>query len=249
MQAEVKGTTLPVLEVSLEPGESVVSDHGELAWMSPTIQMTQKTSTGGKGGLMAGLKRVAGGASIFLTEYLAAAGPGRVTFATHLPGAILPVDIEAGKNMIVHRSGWVCGTPGISPTVALQQSMGGAIFGGEGFILQRLEGSGRAWIELSGEVTDYQLEAGEVLLAHPGHIGMFDQSVQFSITTVPGIKNKIFGGDGIFLVRLSGPGHVWLQSLTLPGLAASLAPYLPDNSNSSSGGRGLGGIMGNILNQ
>jgi len=185
MQAEVKGTTLPVLEVSLEPGESVVSDHGELAWMSPTIQMTQKTSTGGKGGLMAGLKRVAGGASIFLTEYLAAAGPGRVTFATHLPGAILPVDIEAGKNMIVHRSGWVCGTPGISPTVALQQSMGGAIF----------------------------------------------------------------GGDGIFLVRLSGPGHVWLQSLTLPGLAASLAPYLPDNSNSSSGGRGLGGIMGNILNQ
>src|SRR5665213_2458795 len=107
MKAEVKGSTLPVLEIQLDPGEAVVSDHGELAWMSPTIQMTQKTSTGGKGGLMAGLKRVAGGASIFLTEYLAGGGEGRVTFATHLPGTILPVDIEPARAMIVHRSGWV----------------------------------------------------------------------------------------------------------------------------------------------
>ena len=249
MKAEVKGTTLPILEISLDPGEAVVSDHGELAWMAPTIQMTQKTSTGGKGGLMAGLKRVAGGASIFLTEYLAAGGAGSVTFATHLPGAILPVDIAPDRAMIVHRSGWICGTPGVTPTVAFQQTFGGAIFGGEGFILQRLEGQGQSWIELSGEVTTYQLGAGEVLLAHPGHIGMFDQSVSFTITTVPGIKNKIFGGDGIFLVRLTGPGQVWLQSLTLPGLANALRPYLPTAENNQSGGRGLGGIVGNILNQ
>ena len=249
MRAEVKGTTLPILEVQLDPGEAVVSDHGELAWMAPTIQMTQKTSTGGKGGLMAGLKRVAGGASIFLTEYVAAGGAGSVTFATHLPGAILPVEIASDRGMIVHRSGWICGTPGITPTVALQQTLGGAIFGGEGFILQRLEGQGQAWIELAGEVTTYQLAPGEVLLAHPGHIGMFEQSVSFTITTVPGIKNKLFGGDGIFLVRLSGPGQVWLQSLTLPGLAHSLSPYLPRNDNDGSSGRGLGGIVGNILNQ
>jgi uncharacterized protein (AIM24 family) len=138
VKAQVKGTTLPILEVQLDPGEAVVSDHGELAWMSPTIQMTQKTSTGGKGGLMAGLKRVAGGAGIFLTEYLAAGGAGAVTFATHLPGTILPVEIAPDRAMIVHRSGWICGTPGISPTVAFQQNFGGAIFGGEGFILQRL---------------------------------------------------------------------------------------------------------------
>jgi uncharacterized protein (AIM24 family) len=122
MRAEVKGTTLPVLEVQLDPGEALVSDHGELAWMSPSMQMTQKTSTGGKGGLLAGLKRVAGGASIFLTEY-SATGPGAsITFATHLPGTILPVQISPGHGYIVHRSGWVCGTPQVTSSVGRASS-------------------------------------------------------------------------------------------------------------------------------
>ena len=250
MRAEVKGTTLPVLEVQLDPGEALVSDHGELAWMSPSMQMTQKTSTGGKGGLLAGLKRVAGGASIFLTEY-AATGPGAtITFATHLPGTILPVQISPGHGYIVHRSGWVCGTPQITPSVALQQTLGGAIFGGEGFILQRLEGEGAAWIELSGEMTTYTLAPNETLLAHPGHVGLFEETVQFSITTVPGIKNKLFGGDGFFLVRLTGPGQIWLQSLTLPGLASAISHYLPSQQAAAPNrGGGIASMVGNILNQ
>lgn len=251
MKTDVRGTTLPVLEVQLDPGESLISDHGELAWMSPTVQMSQRTSTGGKSGFMAGLKRMAGGAGIFLTEYAAAGPDARVTFATHLPGAIMPVEIGPGNGYVVHRGGWVCGTPGVNPSVALQQSLGGALFGGEGFVLQRLEGQGTAWIELSGEITTYDLAAGQSLLVHPGHIGLFHESVQFTITTVPGIRNKLFGGDGIFLVALTGPGHVWLQSLTLPGLAAALAPYLPQRTETVNAGQsaGIAGIVGGLLRQ
>jgi len=248
MKAEVKGSTLPVLEIQLDPGESLVSNHGELAWMSPGIQMTQTTSTGGGGGgLKAGLKRAVGGGGIFMTQFSAPQG-GFITFATHLPGTIMPIEVTPQMGYIVHKGGWVCGTDGIVPSMAFQQSLGAGIFGGEGFVLQKLDGQGQAWIELAGEVTNYQLAQGQSLLVHPGHIGMFEQTVQFSMTTVPGIKNKIFGGAGIFLVNLTGPGQVWLQSLTLPGLAGAIEPYLPQQQASgTAGGAVAGGVIGGLL--
>ncbi|MFF7636103.1 TIGR00266 family protein [Kitasatospora sp. NPDC008050] len=249
MRAVVKGSTMPVLEVELESGESLVSAHGELSWMSANMQMSQTTNAGGgRGGLMNTLKRAVGGGGIFLTQYQAQGGPALVAFAAKVPGHIVPVDIAPGRGMLVHRHGWVCGTPGVSPTVALQQSFRGGLWGGEGFVLQRLQGQGRAWVELSGELTQYTLGPGQTMLVHPGHVGMFEESVQFSITRVPGIANKVFGGDGYHLVALTGPGQIWLQSMPLSNLAHALEPYLArDAATAGAEGVGLGGIVGGML--
>jgi uncharacterized protein (AIM24 family) len=246
MQAEVKGTTMPILEVQLAQGEELISAHGELAWMTAGIQMSQTTGTGGGGGgFRQGLKRVMGGGGLFLTRY---EGPGMITFAAKVPGHIVPVDIEPGQAYMVHKHGWICGTPGITPSVGLQQSFRGGLFGGEGFVLQKLEGHGRAWVELSGELTSYDLPPGQTLLVHPGHVGMFQGSVQFQITQIRGIANKMFGGDGFHLVALTGPGRVWLQSMTMLNLAHALAPYLATETAGTAAGAGAaGGIIGGML--
>ena len=229
MQAEIKGTTMPVLEVTLQQGEQVVSTHSELSWMTPNIQLSQHMNTGHGhgGGLMQGLKRVMGGGGLFLTRYEAVSGAGMITFAAKLPGHIVPVDIEPGQAMFVHHHGWLCGTPGITPSIGLQQSFRGGLWGGDGFILQKLDGQGRAWIELSGELMSYTLAPGQTLMVHPGHVGMFTASVSFQVMRVPGIANRYFGGDAHHFAVLSGPGSVWLQSMPMPVLAAALAPYLP----------------------
>jgi uncharacterized protein (AIM24 family) len=251
MQADIKGTTLPVLEVTLQQGEQVISTHGELSWMTPNVQMAQTTNTGGSGsGLMAGLKRVVGGGGLFLTRYEAVSGSGIVAFAAKLPGHIMPVDISPGQGFLVHRHGWLCGTPGITPSIGLQQSFRGGMWGGDGFVLQKLEGQGTAWIELSGELTTYDLPPMQGLLVHPGHIGMFQGTVQFSVTRMPGISNMVFGDDGFHLVSLIGPGRVWLQSMPLPVLAHALARYLEHddrNTQQAAGGGIAGGILGDML--
>ena len=245
MEAEIKGTTMPILQVSLEPGDEVVSSHGELAWMTPSITMSQTTNTGGGGGgFMQGLKRMVGGGGLFLTRYQ---GPGAITFAAKVPGHIVPVDIEGGHVYYVHRHGWLCGTAGITPSVGLQQSFRGGIWGGDGFILQKLAGQGQAWIELSGELTSYELPPGQTLLVHPGHVGMFQGTVQFQITTVPGIANMI-SGDGFHLVALTGPGQIWLQSMPLAVLAQALAEYLGRDDRGTAAGAGtMGGIIGDMM--
>jgi uncharacterized protein (AIM24 family) len=249
MQAEIKGTTMPVLQVALEQGEEVVSTHGELAWMTPSMTLSQTTNTGGGGGgFMQGLKRMVGGGGLFLTRY---SGPGAITFAAKMPGHIVPVDIESGHSYLVHRHGWLCGTSGIIPGIALQQGFRSGMFGGDGFILQKLEGQGRAWIELSGELTSYELPPGQTLMVHPGHIGMFEGTVQFQITRLQGIANMAFGDDGFHLVALTGPGRVWLQSMPLPVLAHALSEYIrtdarDDRSSAVQGGL-AGGIIGDML--
>ena len=245
MQAEIKGSTMPILEVSLQQGEHVVTPHGELAWMTTSIQMSQTMNAGGGGGLMGGLKRMVGGGGLFLTRY---DGPGSISFAARVPGHIVPVDISGGHSYLVHRHGWMCGTPGITPSVALQQSFRGGLFGGEGFVLQKLDGEGRAWVELGGEVTSYDLPPGQTVLVHPGHIGMFQATVQFSITRMRGIANMMFGGDGLHLVALTGPGRVWLQSMPVSMLAHALAPYLAQGSATESVAGGVaGGALGDFL--
>ncbi len=251
MQAEIKGTTMPVLQVSLEQGEEVISTHGELAWMTESMTMSQTGSGGGPaagggtgGGFMQALKRVAGGGGLFLTRY---SGPGAITFAAKLPGHIVPIDIEPGQAYYVHRHGWLCGTPGITPSVGLQQSFRGGIYGGDGFILQKLEGAGQAWIELSGELTSYELPPGQSLLVHPGHVGMFQGSVQFQVTRLRGIANMMFGEDGHHVVVLTGPGRVWLQSMPLEVLAQALSAYIRRDDNSTVQTGAAGGIIGDML--
>jgi len=247
MQHRIVGTTMPVLEFTLEPNDAIISEAGELSWMSSSIQMTTHTQMGGGGGLFGVLKRVAGGGTLFMTEYRAAGGPGELAFATKLPGHILPVEVGAGQEYMIHRHGFLCATPQVQIGVGFQQSLGAGIFGGSGFILQKVHGQGTAWIELSGELVVKDLRAGETLRVHPGHVGAFQSGVSFQITTVPGIKNIIFGGDGIFLAALTGPGRVWLQTLPIAKLAHKLMEYMPSPSRESAEGGVVGGIVGSIL--
>src|SRR5580692_8539964 len=199
MQSRITGTTMPVLEFILEPNDSIISEAGELSWMSSSIQMTTHTQFGGGGGIFGVLKRVAGGGTLFMTEYRAVGAAGELAFATKLPGHIVPVDVGAGHEYMIQRHGFLCATPQIQISVGFQQSLGAGIFGGDGFLLQHLGGEGTAWLELSGELVVKDLQPGETLRVHPGHVGAFQSSVSFQITTVPGIKNMIFGGDGMFL--------------------------------------------------
>jgi uncharacterized protein (TIGR00266 family) len=248
MNTEVKGTVLPVLEVTLEPGEEVISTHGELSWMTANVEMSQTANTGAGKGLLGGLKRMAGGGGLFLTRYRASSGEGSVAFAAKMPGRIFPIEISSQGGYLVHRHGWLCGTTGITPTVGLQQSFRGGLFGGDGFVLERLEGEGTAWVELAGEIISYDLAPGQSLLVHPGHIGVFQDTVSFQITRVPGVANKLFGDDGFHLVALTGPGTIWLQSMPLSILAGSLAPYLGNQVGGDAAvAGGLGGIIGGVL--
>jgi uncharacterized protein (TIGR00266 family) len=248
MQSRILGTTMPVLEFTLEQNDSIISEAGELSWMSSSVQLNTHTQLGGGGGLFGVLKRVAGGGTLFMTEYRAIGATGELAFATKLPGHIVPVEVGPGHEYMIHRHGFLCATPQIQISVGFQQSLGAGIFGGDGFLLQHVSGQGTAWIELSGELIVKDLQAGETLRVHPGHVGAFQASVSFQITTVPGIKNMIFGGDGIFLAALTGPGRVWLQTLPISKLAHKLMEYMPRPSAQATEGGVVGGIVGSILN-
>src|ERR1700746_3827538 len=245
MNHRILGTTLPVLELQLQPGESVVAVSGELSWMSHSIQLKTSAQLGG-GGLFGAFKRVAGGGSLFLTEYSAQGEPGLLAFATRVPGHILPVEVRTGQTYMIHRHGFLCSTPGVDLSVGFQQSLGAGIFGGDGFLLQKLGGTCQAWIELGGEVVTYDLARGETMRVHPGHVGMFADSVNFQITRVQGIRNLLFGGDGIFLAALTGPGRIWLQSLPLSSLAHALRPYLGRGTETIQDAS-AGAVIGSVL--
>ena len=232
MDYKILGTTLPVLEVTLQPQEWIVAESGELSWMTASIGLQSGVQVGAQaGGLFGAITRAISGSTIFMTQYYASQYPGQVAFATKVPGTILPIEMPAAHpGYVVHRHGFLAGGPQVQLGVALQQRLGGAVFGGMGLFLQRVQGQGTWWCELQGEVVERDLQAGETLRVHPGHVGMLEATVQFSVTTVPGIRNVIFGGDGLFLVQLTGPGKVWLQSLPLPNLAHAISHYLPQPS-------------------
>ena len=193
--------------------------------------------------------RAAGGGGLFMTEYTAQGSPGMVAFATKLPGQIMPVDVTPGKGYMIHRHGFLCGTTGVELTVGFQRSLGAGIFGGSGLVLQKIGGTAQAWVELDGEVVTYDLAPGQGLLVHPGHVGMFEENVNFDIQMVPGIANVLFGNQGLFLAKLTGPGKIWLQSLTISGLAHAIAPYLgKEAATTGVAGGALGGaVAGDML--
>jgi uncharacterized protein (TIGR00266 family) len=240
MEHKVIGTTMPVLEMQLDAGESVVAEGGELSWMTASIEL--HTAAGGKAGakgVFGAVKRAVSGGSLFMTEYTAQGSPGMVAFATKVPGQILPIEVSADQTYMVHRGGYLCGLPGVTLEIGFQQKFSAGLFGGAGFILQKVSGDGPAWIELDGEVVDYDLAAGETLRVHPGHVGMFEASVAFELDRIKGIKNIMFGADALFLAKLTGPGKVWLQTMPLPNLAAALAPYLATDSSDGSSNKGF----------
>lgn len=221
MQTQIIGSPLSVLEITLEGGDQILVEAGKTAWLDASVDM--QTAAMGHGGLFGALKRAAGGGPWFWTTL---SGPGRVGIAATLPGTIEEISLR-GSGVLAHRSAFLAGTSGVEVGVGFQQRLGAGLFGGDGFVLQHITGNGTAWVQLGGSLVPYELQAGETLLVHPQHVGLFDDTVQFDITTIRGIRNRLFGHEGLWLAQLQGPGRVYCQSMAVPQLAADLEPYLP----------------------
>lgn len=226
MRPTITGTTLPVLEIMLSDGEKIVAGPDQLSWMEGPVQMNTTTNSAGSTGLWGALSRAVSGGGLFMTEFTAQGGDALVAFAARLPGTIHEVPVN-GETYLIHRHGFLCATEGVQLGTGFQQSLGAGVFGGDGFVLEKLSGQCTAWVELGGETVIRDLAPNESLYVHPGHVGMFEGSISFEITMIRGVKNVLFGGDGLFLAHLTGPGRVWLQTLTPDKMAHALAPYMP----------------------
>jgi uncharacterized protein (TIGR00266 family) len=180
---------------------------------------------------MGGLARSLAGESLFLTTYTCQSGAGLITFTPEAPGSILAVELGAGESRICQKDAFMVAQDSVQLEVHLQKKLGAGFFGGEGFILQKLTGPGTAWVEIAGDVRSYNLKAGQSMKVDPGHIAMYEPSVSYDIQRVKGVKNMLFGGGGLFLETLTGPGRIWLQSLPLSNLASKLMQYMPTRSN------------------
>ena len=243
MKHVITGTTMPVLQMQLDPGEKVVAEPGEFSWMTENIQLNTTTQTAGATGLFSILGRALSGGGLFMTEYQAVGGPGMVAFSAKVPGTIHDLEIGPGHSYMIHKHGFLCGTEGVQLSIGFQRGLGAGLFGGNGFILQRVSGPCTAFVELGGECVMYDLPAGQSILVHPGHIGMFQETVNFDITMMRGIRNALFGADGLFIARLTGPGKIWLQSMTVPNLAHAIAPYLGGAEASAAASGGAAGVV------
>ena len=248
MKSKITGTTMPVLEIGLEPGDKIVAEPGEFSWMTANVQLKTTAQAAGAKGLFGVLGRALSGGGLFMTEYTAQGGNGMIAFASKIPGQIMQVDVQPGRDYLIHRHGFLCATEGVNLGIGFQQGLGAGIFGGNGFILQKLSGTSTAFVELGGEVVTYDLGPGEMLQVHPGHVGMFESSENFNITFMRGIANVLFGGDGLFIAQLTGPGKVWLQTMTIPNLAHALLPYMGSESTQQATTAGVaGGVAGSVL--
>ena len=223
MRYEIKGTLLQAVDVYLSQGESVYTESGGMAWMRGDIEM----KTGTKGGLMAGLGRKLAGESLFMTTYTCRSGEGLVVFTPEAPGQVLDFHLQPGQSLICQKDAFMCAEASVKLEMHFRKKLGTGFFGGEGFILQKVTGPGTVFLEIPGEVREYTLVAGEALQVDPGHIALFEPTVSYDITTVKGVANIFFSGEGLFLAKLTGPGRVWLQSLPLSNLAGKLARYMP----------------------
>ncbi len=225
MRYEISGSIMQTVAIDLAPGETVYSQTNCMCWMNDAIDMN--THTGG--GLLAGLRRSFGGGGFFITDFTAT-GPGHVAFAPRFPGAIMPVELAPGQSLICRKETFLCAEKAVALEIAWQQQLGAGFFGGEGFILQKVTGPGMVFLDLSGEVVERDLAPGERLLVHAGHVGVIDPGVAFDIQRIRGFRNILFGGEGLFLASLTGPGHIALQSMPILNLAEEIARYLPDRS-------------------
>ena len=224
MQHQILGTTLQTLEMILQPGEMVFSQTHQMAWMSDGV--TMDTNTGG--GVMKGLMRSISGGSMFVTHFTASAGAAAlVAFCPRFPGTIIARQLAPGETLVCRKETFLCAEAAVQLDIFFRQQIGSGLFGGEGFILQKVTGPGWVFLDLSGEVVEKTLRPGERLQVHVGHVGVQDPSVQFGITRIKGIRNMVFGGDGIFLATLTGPGRIWLQSMPIINLAEEVFRHAP----------------------
>ena len=239
MKYEIKGGNLPVVICTLQPGETMVTESGAMSWMSPNMKM----ETGAKGGLGGAFGRMFSGESIFQNRYTAQKDEGLIAFASSFPGEIRAVDIAPGRSIVVQKRGFLACTEGVELSVFFQKKFGTGFFGGEGFIMQKLDGDGLAFCHSGGTVLQRTLAAGELLRVDTGCVVAYTRGVDFDIEFVGGIKTALFGGEGLFFAVLRGPGTVWLQSLPFARLASRVFAAAP----ASRGGGGTGGEEGGPL--
>jgi uncharacterized protein (TIGR00266 family) len=228
---EINGTTLQAVVLMLQPGQVVYSEAGAMSWMDYHVNM--EATTGGGLGKMLG--RLFTGESLFVVDYAATGAPGRVAFSNDFPGKIIPIQLAPGQSLVVQKDSFMCAEKAVQMEVHWQKRIGAGLFGGEGFLLQRLTGPGMFFAELDGEIVEYTLDAGQALKVDPGHVAMFEPTVEFDIEMVRGIKTILFGGEGLFLARLRGPGRIWLQTMPMANLVGQIIRFLP-KAESSSGG-------------
>ncbi|MBS6195419.1 MAG: TIGR00266 family protein [Clostridiales bacterium] len=223
MKYEIKGETLPVVICYLESGERMITEGGGMAWMSPNMLM-ETTSNGGIGKVFG---RMFSGESIFQNFYTAMNGPGMIAFTSSFPGAIRAFDIEPGNEIIAQKSAFLASEAGVEYSIYFSKRLGSGFFGGEGFIMQRFSGRGTMFAEFDGHVVEYELQPGQKLIVDTGHLAAMSATCTMEIRSVPGVKNMLFGGEGVFNTEITGPGHVWLQSMPICNMAGVLRPYMP----------------------
>ena len=223
MQYEIKGTPFPVVICRLDPNETICCQRGGMSWMSPNMQM----STNAGGGIGKMFSRAVSGESMFQNKYTAVGGVGEIAFASSGPGHILPVEISASRNIVAQKSAYLASSPDVDLSIFFQKKIGAGFFGGEGFIMQKLSGSGVAFLEIDGSIVEYDLAQNESILIDTGYLAAMDATCSVDIETVKGIGNALFGGEGFFNTRVSGPGHIWLQTMPISSIAGSIRPYIP----------------------
>lgn len=221
MQYELAGGAFPVVICSLQDGEQMITEKGSMVWMTPSIQM--ETSGGGLGKMFS---RAFSGESIFQNIYTSK-GQGTIAFGSSFPGRIMPLEIGPGREMILQKNAFLASESGVELSIHFSKKLGAGFFGGEGFIMQRLSGHGMAFAEIDGELVEYELAPGQQLIVDTGNVAGFEPSVSMDIQQVPGLKNKLLGGEGLFNTLLTGPGKVWLQTMPISNVAMAIRPFIP----------------------
>ncbi|MCR5058646.1 MAG: TIGR00266 family protein [Clostridiales bacterium] len=214
MQYEIKGDQLPVVVCTLNPGESMITERGAMSWMTSNMRM--QTQAGGVG---KAIGRMFSGESMFQNKYTAEGSAGLIAFASSFPGEIRAIQIAPGQSIVAQKSAFLAAEPGVELSIHFRKKLGAGFFGGEGFIMQKLSGSGMAFVEIDGSVIEYQLQPGQTMLLDTGYLAMMDETVQMDIEMVHGVKNVLLGGEGLFNTKVTGPGRVWIQTMPISKVA------------------------------
>ena len=222
MKYQIQGETLPVVICELEGGEKIVTEGGGMASMSPNMKMETSTN----GGVGKAFGRMFSGEAIFQNIYTSEGGPGMIAFASSFPGSVKAFEISPGNEMILQKNAFLAGEAGVELSIFFNKKLGAGLFGGEGFIMQRISGQGIVFAEFDGHVVEYELQMGQQIVVDTGHLAAMTASCSMEIKSVPGVKNMVFGGEGIFNTIISGPGKIWLQSMPISNVAGVLRKYI-----------------------
>lgn len=226
MQYKIEGETLPVVVCELAAGEKMITEGGSMAWMSPNMKMETTTN----GGLGKALGRMFSGEKLFQNIYTAQDRPGLIAFTSSFPGSIKAFNISPAQEMIFQKRAFLAAEGGVKLDIFFNNKVGSGLFGGEGFILQRVSGNGVAFAEFDGHVVEYELKEGQKIVINTGHLAAMTTTCTMDVQTVSGAKNVLFGGEGIFNTVITGPGRVWLQTMPIMNVANAIIPFLPTQS-------------------